>query len=130
MQKTPYVYPLVGGRKIEHLQANIDSLRISLTNEHIKYRESVLPFEPGFPYDLIVRDCHFVYTQLNVFRVDICIYRVMDRRSASCCLRLHSLTLSRGWSQSARSLLLRIKGSRREESIELLGLDLACILLV
>ena len=121
MQKTPYVYPLVGGRKIEHLQANIDSLKITLTNEHIKYLESVLPFEPGFPYDLIVRDCHFVYTQLNVFRVDICIYRVMDRRSASCCRQLRSSTLNRGWNQSARSLLLRIEGSPREESLELLG---------
>ena len=54
MQKTPYVFPIVGGRKVEHLLANIEALEITLSNDHIKYLESMVPFEAGFPYWLIV----------------------------------------------------------------------------
>ncbi|EJD04770.1 Aldo/keto reductase [Fomitiporia mediterranea MF3/22] len=53
MQKTPYVFPIIGGRKIEHLMANIDALKITLSDEQIKYIESVLPFDPGFPTTMI-----------------------------------------------------------------------------
>ncbi|KAI0074921.1 aryl-alcohol dehydrogenase [Panus rudis PR-1116 ss-1] len=49
MQKTPYVFPIIGGRKIEHLHANIEALEIALTPDHIKYLESILPFDLGFP---------------------------------------------------------------------------------
>ncbi|KAF4616912.1 hypothetical protein D9613_008394 [Agrocybe pediades] len=49
MQKTTYVFPIIGGRKIEHLMANIEALEIVLTDEQIKYLESVVSFEPGFP---------------------------------------------------------------------------------
>ena len=54
MQKTPYVFPIIGGRKVEHLMANLEALEISLSNEQIKYLESVVPFEPGFPGWMIV----------------------------------------------------------------------------
>ena len=54
MQKTPYVFPIIGGRKVEHLLANIEALDITLSNDQIKYLESVVPFEPGFPYWMIV----------------------------------------------------------------------------
>lgn len=54
MQKTPYVFPIIGGRKIEHLQANVDALKIKLTEDHIKYLESIIPFNPGFPHNLFV----------------------------------------------------------------------------
>ncbi|KAH8112134.1 aryl-alcohol dehydrogenase [NADP+] [Phellopilus nigrolimitatus] len=53
MQKTPYVFPIIGGRKVEHLLANIEALKISLSHEQIKYLESILPFDPGFPNKLI-----------------------------------------------------------------------------
>lgn len=56
MQKTPYVFPIIGGRKIEHLQGNIEALRIRLTEEHIKYLEGIIPFNPGFPNAFIVCD--------------------------------------------------------------------------
>ncbi|KAK7682675.1 hypothetical protein QCA50_014058 [Cerrena zonata] len=49
MQKVPYVFPIVGGRKIEHLHQNIEALDISLTKEQIKYIEDVKPFDLGFP---------------------------------------------------------------------------------
>lgn len=54
MQKTPYVFPIIGGRKVEHLMANVQALTISLSDEQIKYIESFIPFSPGFPYSLIV----------------------------------------------------------------------------
>lgn len=54
MQKTPYVFPIIGGRKVEHLMANVQTLTISLSDEQMKYLESIIPFSPGFPYTLIV----------------------------------------------------------------------------
>ncbi|KAI5917568.1 putative aryl-alcohol dehydrogenase Aad14 [Camillea tinctor] len=47
--KYPYVFPIVGGRKVEHLQDNIQSLKIKLTDEQIAYLESVNEFDIGFP---------------------------------------------------------------------------------
>jgi aryl-alcohol dehydrogenase-like predicted oxidoreductase len=55
MQKVPYVFPIIGGRKIEHLLSNIQALDIFLTPEHIAYLESIIPFDPGFPTALFVR---------------------------------------------------------------------------
>ncbi|OCB86603.1 Aldo/keto reductase [Sanghuangporus baumii] len=54
MQKTPYVFPAIGGRKVEQLMANIDALKISLSNEDIKYIEGILPFDLGFPLNFII----------------------------------------------------------------------------
>ncbi|KIJ64642.1 hypothetical protein HYDPIDRAFT_175568 [Hydnomerulius pinastri MD-312] len=53
MQKTPYVFPIIGGRKVEHLHGNLEALEISLTVEQVRYLESVLPFEAGFPATMI-----------------------------------------------------------------------------
>ncbi|KAH9828634.1 aryl-alcohol dehydrogenase [Rhodofomes roseus] len=50
MHKVPYTFPIVGGRKVEHLHANIEALSIKLTTEQMTYLEGVLPFEPGFPH--------------------------------------------------------------------------------
>jgi len=49
MQKTPYVFPIIGGRKVEHLLANLEALEISLSDDQITSLESVVEFEPGFP---------------------------------------------------------------------------------
>jgi len=54
MQKAPYVFPLVGGRKVEHLLDNIEALKISLSDEQILYLESVVPFDVGFPNNIFV----------------------------------------------------------------------------
>ncbi|KAF9534979.1 NADP-dependent oxidoreductase domain-containing protein [Crepidotus variabilis] len=56
MQKTTYVFPLVGGRKVEHLEANIEALSISLSEEQIQYLESVVDFDIGFPMNTIGDD--------------------------------------------------------------------------
>ncbi|KAF8815569.1 arylalcohol dehydrogenase [Phlegmacium glaucopus] len=53
MQKAPYVFPIIGGRKVEHLLANLEGLDISLSDEQIKYLESILPFDVGFPSSII-----------------------------------------------------------------------------
>ncbi|KAK7055186.1 Aldo/keto reductase [Favolaschia claudopus] len=49
MSKVPYCFPIIGGRKVEHLTANIESLDISLSSEQIAYLERIVPFDPGFP---------------------------------------------------------------------------------
>ena len=54
MQKTPYVFPVVGGRKVEHLMSNIEALKISLSDEQMKEIEGASPFDPGFPHHMIV----------------------------------------------------------------------------
>ncbi|KAH9210255.1 putative aryl-alcohol dehydrogenase Aad14 [Leptodontidium sp. 2 PMI_412] len=56
MAKAPNVFPLVGGRKIEHLQDNISALKIKLTKEQIETLESVKPVHLGFPNDFIGED--------------------------------------------------------------------------
>ncbi|KAF8190174.1 NADP-dependent oxidoreductase domain-containing protein [Pholiota molesta] len=50
MHKATHVFPILGGRKVEHLLANLEALDLSLTPEHIKYIESVTVFEPGWPH--------------------------------------------------------------------------------
>ncbi|KAI0126027.1 aldo/keto reductase [Xylariales sp. AK1849] len=51
MAKAPNVFPIVGGRKVEHLKDNIKALSIKLTDKQIEYLESVKPFVLGFPHD-------------------------------------------------------------------------------
>jgi len=53
LQKTPYVFPIIGGRKVEQLQANIEALSIALTPEQIAHLESVIPFDLGFPHSMV-----------------------------------------------------------------------------
>ncbi|KAF8968927.1 NADP-dependent oxidoreductase domain-containing protein [Flammula alnicola] len=53
LQKAPFVFPIIGGRKVEHLLANLEALEITLTDEHLKYLESVVPFAAGFPNNMI-----------------------------------------------------------------------------
>lgn len=53
MHKTPYVFPIVGGRKIDHLKGNIEALAIRLTEEDIKEIEGATPFDPGFPHTML-----------------------------------------------------------------------------
>ncbi|KAL4761981.1 aldo/keto reductase [Aspergillus foveolatus] len=56
LQKVPNVFPIVGGRKVEHLSDNIQALKIKLTPEQVAYLESVRPIELGFPHDMIGTD--------------------------------------------------------------------------
>jgi len=49
LQKTPNVFPIIGGRKVEHLHDNIKALEIKLTPAQIQFLESQTEFDPGFP---------------------------------------------------------------------------------
>ncbi|KAJ7683563.1 NADP-dependent oxidoreductase domain-containing protein [Mycena rosella] len=53
MQKVPYCFPIIGGRKVEHLMSNLEALDVSLSKEQIAFLESVIPFDPGFPNKMI-----------------------------------------------------------------------------
>lgn len=53
MHKAPYVFPIVGGRKIEHLKSNIEALSLQLSDEDIKEIEDAVPFDLGFPHNFI-----------------------------------------------------------------------------
>lgn len=49
MQKAPYVFPIVGGRKVEHLKGNIEALTVTLTEDEVAQVEQAYPFDYGFP---------------------------------------------------------------------------------
>ncbi|KAJ3541244.1 hypothetical protein NMY22_g3959 [Coprinellus aureogranulatus] len=51
--KTTYVFPIIGGRKVENLLENIEALDITLTEEQLKYLDSVVPLNLGFPHNII-----------------------------------------------------------------------------
>lgn len=53
MHKTPYVFPIVGGRKVEHLKGNIEALTLRLSDEDIKEIETAWPFDIGFPHNFL-----------------------------------------------------------------------------
>ena len=61
LQKQPYVFPIVGGRKVENLQKNIEALEITLSKDQIEFLENVLPFDAGFPNWIIVRVCFVLF---------------------------------------------------------------------
>jgi hypothetical protein len=49
MHKTPYVFPILGGRKLEHLKSNIEALNLELTKQDMDMIENAAPFDIGFP---------------------------------------------------------------------------------
>ncbi|KAJ5648634.1 hypothetical protein N7490_005006 [Penicillium lividum] len=51
--KAPYVFPIVGGRKVEHLRGNIAALNLSLSAEEIAQIESAYSFDHGFPHTFL-----------------------------------------------------------------------------
>ncbi len=48
MHKAPYVFPIVGGRKVSHLKGNIDALSVKLTDEEINEIDRAEPFDIGY----------------------------------------------------------------------------------
>ncbi|KAH9980672.1 NADP-dependent oxidoreductase domain-containing protein [Russula compacta] len=52
LHKTPYVFPIVGGRKVEHLKENIQALDITLSPEQIRHIDSAKPLDLGFPHNI------------------------------------------------------------------------------
>lgn len=55
LHKAPYVFPIVGQRKTEHLDDNIKALSIDLSKEDMDEIDNAVPFDPGFPLNFIFR---------------------------------------------------------------------------
>jgi aryl-alcohol dehydrogenase-like predicted oxidoreductase len=53
MHKTPYVFPIVGGRNIEHFKSNIEALSLDLSQEEIEEIEGAVPFDIGYPMNFL-----------------------------------------------------------------------------
>jgi hypothetical protein len=53
MHKSPYVFPIVGGRKVEHLKGNIEALSLELSDEEIDDIDSTSDFQVGFPMNFL-----------------------------------------------------------------------------
>ncbi|KAK3305992.1 NADP-dependent oxidoreductase domain-containing protein [Chaetomium strumarium] len=53
--KAPYVFPIVGGRTVEHLRGNIEALKVTLGEEDIQEIEGAVPFDLGFPMSFLYR---------------------------------------------------------------------------
>jgi aryl-alcohol dehydrogenase-like predicted oxidoreductase len=53
MHKAPYVFPLVGGRKVEHIKGNIEALHVELTDDEVAKIDSAYRFDPGFPHTFL-----------------------------------------------------------------------------
>lgn len=53
LHKSPYVFPIVGGRKKSHLDGNIAALSLKLTNEDIEKIDEAYPFDIGFPLNFL-----------------------------------------------------------------------------
>ena len=66
MQKAPYVFPIIGGRKVEHLHQNLEALDISLTPEQIKTLDNIVPFDKGFPFSGFVSGVRASKVQLLI----------------------------------------------------------------
>jgi len=54
--KVPNVFPIIGGRKVEHLHDNIKALSIKLTKEQVEFLESHTKFDVGFPMNFVGND--------------------------------------------------------------------------
>lgn len=53
MQKAQFVFPVLGGRKPEHLVSNIEALDIVLSDEQMTFLDNAKPLDLGFPNYMI-----------------------------------------------------------------------------
>lgn len=53
MHKTPYVFPICGGRKVEHLKGNIEALGLRLDDNDMEEIERAYYFDVGFPHNMV-----------------------------------------------------------------------------
>ena len=95
MHKTPFVFPIVGGRKVEHLKQNIQALDISLSTEQIARIDGAKPFDPGFPHSMIVRTLSNPDTNLTEY-MNRGIARPLRHSVHSCHCIIMMLSHSRG----------------------------------
>ncbi|KAJ3019385.1 hypothetical protein HKX48_002141 [Thoreauomyces humboldtii] len=53
LQKAPYVFPIVGGRKVGHVQSSIDGLAVDLTEDEVAEIEKAYPLNHVFPHTFL-----------------------------------------------------------------------------
>ena len=53
MHKAPYVFPICGGRKVDHLKGNIEALGLQLSEEDMTEIEQAYDFDIGFPHNFL-----------------------------------------------------------------------------
>ncbi|KAF1842930.1 Aldo/keto reductase [Cucurbitaria berberidis CBS 394.84] len=53
MHKSAYVFPIVGGRKLSHLEGNIAALGLRLSPEEIHQIDNAYGFDMGFPHNFL-----------------------------------------------------------------------------
>ncbi|PVI02901.1 Aldo/keto reductase [Periconia macrospinosa] len=53
MHKAPYVFPILGGRKLEHMKSNIEALSLKLSGEEMSEMDNAYGFKMGFPYEFL-----------------------------------------------------------------------------
>ncbi|OJJ66186.1 hypothetical protein ASPBRDRAFT_188910 [Aspergillus brasiliensis CBS 101740] len=51
--KAPYVFPIVGARKMDHIRGSIAGLKVHLTEQEVQEIESAYPFDYGFPHSFL-----------------------------------------------------------------------------
>lgn len=56
MHKVPYVFPIVGGRKVNHLRSNVAALAIALSDVELDEIDMAYNFQAGFPHNVISGD--------------------------------------------------------------------------
>ncbi|KAL4885458.1 NADP-dependent oxidoreductase domain-containing protein [Aspergillus karnatakaensis] len=71
MHKTPNVFPIIGQRKVEHLQANIEALGISLSDEDLDEIDGAADFDIGFPMNFIFPQYSSRNNASNVFLTSV-----------------------------------------------------------
>lgn len=67
LHKAPYVFPVVGGRTIDHLKGNIEALGLELSAEDIAEIEGAADFDVGFPLNFLGRNKTGVKKPADVF---------------------------------------------------------------
>ncbi|OWT36177.1 aryl-alcohol dehydrogenase [Cryptococcus neoformans Bt1] len=53
-------FPIIGGTNPEHLKANIEALKITLTDKQMEKLNDAYKFDYGFPYNRFGRDPHYL----------------------------------------------------------------------
>ncbi len=53
LQKAPYVFAIVGGRKVDHIMGSVGALGVKLTKEEMEEVESAYAFDYGFPHSFL-----------------------------------------------------------------------------
>jgi len=93
LHKTPYIVPIVGGRKVEHLKSNVEALRIELSKEDMDEIDTAAPFDPGFPMSFLFSFGGAKY-DLNLTAADVFHYKMAAHFDVPPKQSVSSLTVS------------------------------------